>query len=106
MNIVFIILSSILVTLGLLIFSFIPLCFRCWIPYLPVFIFALGVSLISPSVCPSLPLAAPKNQLSLAFNLYRAFGAVSTGGFVLAFGIVQEKTLDVREGYYWVFYID
>lgn len=69
-------------------------------------LYALGCALISPSVNPSIPLVAGKDRLAFAFSIYRAFGAISTGVWIMVVGVVQEKTAEVMGGYYWVCFLN
>jgi len=95
-------LSALLLSTSFFIAGCTETCNRCWLPYIPVILYSLGGSLISPSVNPSIPLIAGKEHLAFAFSIYRAFGAISTGLWVMIIGIVQKETIEVKEGYYWV----
>ncbi len=80
-----------------------PPCNGCWSPYYAIGVFGLSIALLAPSVNPAISLVAGKDKLVFAFSLYRALGAASSGLFILFLGIVQERTIATRGGYYWVF---
>lgn len=99
-------LSSSLLTTSYFIVALTKPCILCWSPYFPVIVYAVGSALISPSVNSSIPLITGKEHLAFAFSIYRAFGAISTGVWIMVVGIVQEKTVNLMGGYYWVSFIE
>ena len=79
-----------------------PHCQHCWTPYFAISTFGLSLALISPSVNGSIPLVTNKERLAFVFSLFRAFSSTASGLFYLGVGIAQERTQNIRGGYYWV----